>query len=111
MEQQARNAVGRNIRRIRTAKELSQQRLAVECARLGYDLTRATLAKIEAGIRAVSDIELFVIAHALNLSLADLYPPGLLNTIRDGKVAPFHVRQKSRRKRRTVKEDENADTI
>jgi hypothetical protein len=66
---------------------------------LGYDLTRPTLAKIEAGIRAISDIELFVIAHALNLPLANVYPAGLLKTIRDGKVAPFHLRQKFRRKR------------
>lgn len=111
MEQRARNAVGRNIRRIRTAKELSQQRLAVECARLGYDLTRATLAKIEAEIRAVSDIELFVIAHALNLPLAELFPAGLLKTIRDGNIAPFHVRQKSHRKRRIATNDTNARTV
>lgn len=95
MEQRARNVVGRNIRRIRTAKALSQQRLAVECARLGYDLTRATLAKIEAEVRAVSDIELFVIAHALHVPIADLYPRQFLDKIRAGKVAPFHVRKKA----------------
>ena len=40
---------GRNLRRLRTQKELSQERLSILCARLGYDLPRATLAKIEAG--------------------------------------------------------------
>lgn len=85
--------VGRIIRRIRTAKELSQQRLAVECARLGYDLTRATLAKIEAEVRAVSDIELFVIAHALSVPIPELYPRQFLERIRAGKVAPFYIRK------------------
>ena len=92
MEQRARNAVGPTIRRLRTAKEFSQQRLAVECARLGYDFPRGTLAKIEAGIRAVSDVELFVLAHALKINVAELFPSGLLRRIREGTVAPFHVR-------------------
>ena len=91
MEQ--RNAIGSTIRRLRTAKELSQQRLAVECARLGYDFPRGTLAKIESGIRAVSDIELFVLAHALKVELTDLFPTGLLRRIREGTIAPFHVRK------------------
>ena len=97
MEQRARNVVGRIIRRIRTAKDLSQQRLAVECARLGYDLTRATLAKIEAEVRAVSDIELFVIAHALRVPIPELYPRQFLERIRAGKVIPFHVRKVTRK--------------
>lgn len=94
MEQSARNAVGPTIRRIRTAKEFSQQRLAVECSRLGYEFPRGTLAKIEAGIRAVSDVEVFVLAHALKVEVAELYPVGLLRRIREGTIAPFHVRGK-----------------
>ena len=93
MEQRARNAIGGTLRRIRTAKGLSQQRLAVECSRLGYEMPRGTLAKIEAGIRAVSDVELFVLAHALNVEIDELFPGGLLNRIRDGKIEPFHVRK------------------
>lgn len=94
MEQRARNAVGPTIRRLRTAKDFSQERLAIECARLGYDLPRATLAKIEAGIRAVSDVEIFVLAHALKVGVADLFPGGLMRRIREGTIAPFHVRAK-----------------
>lgn len=95
MEQKARNAVGPTIRRLRTAKEFSQERLTVECARLGYDLPRATLAKIEAGIRAISDVELFVIAQALKVEITELFPAGLLRRIREGTIAPFHVRQRT----------------
>lgn len=99
MEQRKRNAIGRNLRRLRTQKELSQERLAILCARLGYDLPRATVAKIEAGIRAVSDIELFVIAHALKIEISDFFPADFLREIREGAVTPFHKRseRKSRR--------------
>ena len=97
MEQPTRNVVGRNIRRERDAKAITQQSLASRVAVLGYDMTRATLAKIEAEIRAVSDVELFIIAHALRVPVADLYPTRLLATIRDGKVVPFHVRKKARK--------------
>ena len=99
MEQPKRNVVGRIIRRVRDDKVMSQQSLASRIAVLGYDMTRATLAKIEAEIRAVSDVELFVIAHALRVPVAELYPKGLLERIRDGKIAPFHVRKKVRKTR------------
>ena len=93
MEQRARNAIGGNLRRIRNAKGFSQQRLSVECARLGYEFPRGTLAKIEAGIRAVSDVEFFVLAHALTVEFSELFPAGLLKRIREGKIEPFHVRK------------------
>lgn len=92
MEQPSRNAIGANLRRIRNVKGISQQRLSVECSRLGYELPRGTLAKIESGIRAVSDVEFFVLAHALNIELPELFPAGLLKRIRQGKIEPFHVR-------------------
>ena len=94
MEQPKRNAIGQNLRRIRIKRELSQQRLSVECSRLGYEIPRATLAKIEAEIRAVSDIEIFVLAHALKIEIGTLYPPVMIKMIRDGKIAPFHVRER-----------------
>jgi transcriptional regulator with XRE-family HTH domain len=89
MEQRARNAIGGNLRRTRTPKGLSQQRLSVECARLGYELPRGRLARIESGIRAVTDFELFVLAHALNNEVAGLYPAGLLRRIQEGTIGPF----------------------
>jgi transcriptional regulator with XRE-family HTH domain len=82
---------------------MSQQSLASRVAMLGYNLTRATLAKIEAEIRAVSEIELFIIAQALRVPLVELYPEGLLEMIREGKVAPFHVRKKARKAKGTTR--------
>jgi hypothetical protein len=75
------------------AKALSRQRLAIACARLGYEFPRGTLAKVEAGIRSVSDVEVFVLARALKVDFAELYTASLLKTIRHGQVAPFHVRK------------------
>jgi len=42
--------------------------------------------------RAVSDVEFFVLAHALNIGLTELFPAGLLKRIREGKIEPFHIR-------------------
>lgn len=92
MEPSGRNAIGENLRRIRSAKKLSQQRLSIECARLGYDFPRGTLAKVEAGIRAVSDIELFVLSHVLKVELSELFPDDLLKRIGSGEIQPFHIR-------------------
>lgn len=72
-------------------------RVESRLALLGYNMTRATLAKIEAEIRAVSEVELFMIAQALRVPVVDLYPNGLLRMIREGKLPPFHVRKKVRR--------------
>lgn len=70
----------------------------MECARVGYDLPRATLAKIEAEIRAVSEVELFVLAHAMRIEISELFPGGMLKQIRDGRIAPFHLRGSSKGK-------------
>lgn len=72
---------------------MSQQALASRVAVLGYDLTRGTLAKIEAGIRAVSDVELFLLAHALGADVAAFVPKNFLRLIGDGQLRPFHVRK------------------
>ncbi len=93
MEQPQRNVVGGKIRRLRVEREISQLILSTRCSRLGYELTRSTLAKIEAGIRAVSDVELFLIAHVLDVGIENLYPSDFLKFVRGGKIAPFHRRQ------------------
>ena len=91
--EQARNVVGAVIRRTRNARGMSQERLTIECARLGFSLARGTLAKIESQIRGVSDIELFVLAEALKVSVVDLYPKTLKKDLRQDKIEPFHIRK------------------
>ena len=70
------NVTGRQIAKLRTAKGLSQDGLAGKCQRAGWDVSRGTLAKIEAGVRCVSDEELLLLAQALGVSVSDLFPRG-----------------------------------
>lgn len=70
------NITGGQIARVRTQKGLSQDGLAGKCQRAGWDISRGTLAKIEAGVRCVSDEELLLLAQALDVSVSDLFPRG-----------------------------------
>ena len=70
------NITGRQIARLRTEKGLSQDQLAVKCQRMGWDVSRNIVAKIEAGIRCVSDQEILLLAKALMVSVAELFPRG-----------------------------------
>ena len=93
MEQTIRNVVGAQIRRLRDSQGISQQRLAALCSLAGYEITRSTLAKIEAEIRAVTDVELYVVAKALRLKVDELFPPSFEKSLRQNKVVPFHKRR------------------
>ena len=70
----ARNIVGPQIRKLRIQQGLSQPVLAAKCNLLGWDISRETLAKIEAQIRWVSDFELLCLSKSLNVSFDDLLP-------------------------------------
>ena len=91
--EQKRNFVGVKIRRLRNTKDISQQKLSVLCSQAGYEITRSILAKIEAEIRAISDIELYVIAVALEVKVEDLYPDDFTKMLHKGKIEPYHVRR------------------
>jgi transcriptional regulator with XRE-family HTH domain len=62
-----RNIVGPQVRRLRVAQSLSQAELAGRCQRAGWDISRETLAKIEAQIRWVADIEVVYLAKTLRV--------------------------------------------
>lgn len=100
--EQPRNIVGGEIRRTRDVQGMSQQKLAAQVAVLGYDLTRGTLAKIEAGIRGISDVELFLISRVLKVEVQALYPKNALQLAKLGQLQPFHKR-KAQRKKQTPK--------
>jgi transcriptional regulator with XRE-family HTH domain len=53
---------------------LSQEALAARCQRFGWDISRATLSKIEAGLRCVSDAEVVLLAAVLKCAVAELLP-------------------------------------
>lgn len=82
------NVVGPVVRKLRMAAGLSQEAFAAKLQVGGWDLSRAGLSKIEAGLRRVNDAELWVLARALSCGLTDLYPArpkGLTDVLRQGR--------------------------
>lgn len=67
------NIIGPNVRKIRDQQDLTQDELAARCNICGWDISRGTLAKIEAKVRKVSDYEALTLAQALNVGIADLF--------------------------------------
>ena len=68
------NVVGGQVRRIRSKQGLSQPELAAKCQRLGWDIGRDIIARIETGLHLVTDSELLFLARALNVEVASLFP-------------------------------------
>ena len=70
------NIIGKQVSRLRNGLDLSQEDLSARCQRQGLDISRGTLAKIEAGVRCVSDSELLLLAKALEVGVSELFPKG-----------------------------------
>jgi transcriptional regulator with XRE-family HTH domain len=76
------NAVGVTIRQLRYKRGWTQEALAAKCEVAGCALSRGTLAKIEAQIRSVTDVEIFAIAGALQVPIPTLYPKDFSRQLR-----------------------------
>ncbi|HEX3626238.1 MAG TPA: helix-turn-helix transcriptional regulator [Verrucomicrobiae bacterium] len=68
------NIAGPQIRKLRYQQGLTQEMFAARCSLLGWDLSRATLSKIEAQLRCVTDAELVILARALKADINALLP-------------------------------------
>ncbi len=71
------NIIGKQLSRLRSDRGLSQAALAGKCQRLGWDLSREVLARIELEIRMVTDRELVVLAAAMNATVSDILIPAV----------------------------------
>ena len=67
------NIIGLNIRKARKNANMTQMELAGQLQLLGIRIDRATIAKIELGIRPLSDIEIIAISRVLKISLSSLF--------------------------------------
>lgn len=76
------NVIGPHIRRLRSASALTQEDLAARCNLVGWDISRGTLAKIEARLRCITDIELYYLSRALKMNVNDLYPSNTAQLVR-----------------------------
>lgn len=75
----AMNMVGSNIRKLRTARGLSQQALSDKLETLAIYVCRGSISRIEDKQRTVTDIELYGIAKILNVSIEDLFEEDFFN--------------------------------
>ena len=71
-QKRMRNIVGPQVRKLRYQRGLTQELFAARCFVLGLELSRATLSKIEAQLRCVTDSELLILAKALRVEITAL---------------------------------------
>lgn len=67
------NIVGKNVRKIREKNDWTQEQLAARCNLLEWNISRGTLAKIEAKVRRVTDVEVKLLAEALETNIETLF--------------------------------------
>lgn len=66
------NLIGDNLRRIRTAKKMSQQAVSDQLELMAIYVCRGSISRIEDKQRTVTDIELYGLAKVLGVSITDL---------------------------------------
>ena len=67
------NIIGKNLRKYRRLKELSQPAICRELALLGVTMYISDIYEIEHGKKTVKDFEAFAFCKVLNISLEDLF--------------------------------------
>jgi len=76
------NIIGPNIRQYRKIQDLTQEQLVARCNLNGWNISRSTLAKIESQVRRVTDIEVKLLATALEIKVQELFDNSLTNYIK-----------------------------
>lgn len=66
--------VGKNLRRIREQRGLTQEQVSAQFQVRGCDLTRSALAKIEVGQRHIYVDELVLFAQIYRVEYRELFP-------------------------------------
>src|SRR6266571_4561843 len=100
------NLVGPQVRRLRARKDWTQEVLAAELQLAGWDVSRESLAKLEAQLRRVPDCELLFLAKVLGTRPMELFPRNLnlkkLHPALRLKMSRRYPRTERRRRRRTL---------
>jgi len=68
------NMVGDQVRKFRIARKMSQQALSNKLEMMAIYVCRGSVSRIEDKLRTVTDIELYGLAQALDVSITDLFP-------------------------------------
>lgn len=64
---------GQNLRRLRQNVGMTQEQLAIKLQLAGCDITRSTLAKIEAGQRHIYPDEIKKLQKIMNIDYSDIF--------------------------------------
>ncbi len=67
------NLVGDRVRQLRIERKLSQQALSDRLETMAIYICRGSISRIEDKQRTVTDIELYGLARALNVTIQDLF--------------------------------------
>src|SRR5262245_8066825 len=69
------NLVGPQVQKFRARKNWTQAMLATKLQLAGWDVSRESIAKLEAQFRRVPDCELLFLAKTLGARIMELFPP------------------------------------
>ena len=67
------NITGKNIKKIRKNKKITQEDLCARMQIMGYQISRSDISKLENGKRFISDSEIVGFAKALKVNILDLF--------------------------------------
>ena len=67
------NIAGKNIKKIRKDKKITQQDLCARMQVMGYQISRSDISKLENGKRFISDFEVVGFAQALKVDIIELF--------------------------------------
>lgn len=67
------NIVGKNIETLRKSKNIQQNEFIAQLQSMGLDIDPSSYSKLEGQIRGASDIEIYHIAKALDVTVDSLF--------------------------------------
>jgi transcriptional regulator with XRE-family HTH domain len=68
------NLIGPQVRKLRDQNNWTQEVLAQKLQLASWDISRTSLAKLEAQLRRVPDCELLFLSKVLHVPIAELFP-------------------------------------
>lgn len=68
------NLIGPQIKAIRESRNMTQEALTAKCNLVGWNISRGTLAKMEAQVRRITDVEVELLCKALKVQVQELFP-------------------------------------
>ena len=73
------NLIGKNLKKFRKAKKMSQQYLSNQLELMGVYVCRGSVSRIEDMTRTVTDIELYAIAGVLGVGVEELFDTKIID--------------------------------